>query len=59
MVKIDNSGPSLAVDVYDIDSYDILVSMQAGTVPSPFPVFTAKELDAFGIIGGKFFISFL
>ena len=57
MVHIDNSGPLLAVDVNDNMSQSLLVSMHNGTIPSPFPKFTAKELDAFGIIQGIFIYS--
>ena len=52
VVHVDNSGPLLAVDVNNSESFDILTSMLNGTVSSPFSRFTAKELDAFGILEG-------
>ena len=51
---IDNSGPTLAVNVLHEAGYKLLLQMLKGDVTSPLPQFSALAMEDIGLIYGEF-----
>ena len=52
---IDNSGPTLAVNVLHTDGYKLLLSMLRNEITSPLPRLDAFALEDTGIIYCEFY----
>ena len=51
---MDNAGPVIQLDTDSRSSAKVLSKMVSGTLTSPFPRFTASELEQTGILHCKF-----